>query len=398
MSIVKRKKIISTSLFLTIIFVSLSVSPAFTNSKNGMNLLLIGVMGISPIIIAYYVKFYRSDIWLILFLMSIVLFPLVTHPDTMRWSTVMYTIMYGLTFFAYKRLLYIGSFTIINYQKLLMYLIYAYFLVLIIQQFSVLTGLPIFSLSNYDPNNSWKLNSLTSEPSHSARILGLLMYCYIVVKELIEKRSYNFRLDFKNDKWIWLSFLWTMTTMGSGTAFLFIILVLLKFLNYRNILPVFAIFSVIIFFASLFEFHAYERTFNTFIAVLTFDADTIIEADHGAAFRIVPMMIVIGMIDLGTVNGWFGYGVDHVASFLSMYMPGLPYGMGGGGLAQLSMNYGFVSFILFLIFNFFSCFKKGDYLSVVFWFMLVFIQGINSQILWLAIILLLTNKYFSARS
>jgi hypothetical protein len=391
---VKRKEIISPLLFLIIIFVSFSVSPAFTNSKNGMNLLLIGVMGFSPIIIAYYMRFYRSDVWLILFIISLILFPLAVHPDTVRWSTIMYTAMYGLTFLAYKQLLYISKFTVVDYRKLLKYLIFSYFLVLIIQQFCVLTGLPIFSLSNYDLNNPWKLNSLTSEPSHSARILALLMYCHILAVELIKKRPYTFRLDFKDDKWVWLSFLWVMVTMGSGTAFLFIAIFLLKFIKFGNIFPLFITLGVIVFFVDMLDLTAYERTLNTFVATLSFDKDVIIEADHGAAFRIVPIMILAGMIDLSILNGWFGYGVDHVASFLSYYMPGLPDGQTGGGLLQVLIDYGFISFVLFLIFNFSNCFRKGDYLSVVFWITLAFMQSINSQILWLTIIALLTNKYF----
>jgi len=394
-STVKRKQILSSLLFLIIIFVSFSVSPAFTNSKNGMNLLLIGVMGLSPIIIAFYVKFYQSDKWLILFIITLILFPLAFHPDSIRWSTIMYTGMYGLTFLAYKKLLYISKFTVVDYHKLLKYLIYSYFFVLTIQQFCVLTGLPIFIVSNYDPNNPFKLNSLTSEPSHSARILALLMYCYIIATELIKKRSYNFRLDLKQDKWVWTCFLWVMSTMGSGTAFFFLVIVLLKFIRVKNILPLFIVIGVVVFLVNIFELSSYERTVNTFLATLTLDPDTIIEADHGAAFRIVPMIVLANMTDLSVLDGWFGYGVDHVASFLSFYMPGLPEGFTGGGLFQLLADYGFISFILFLIFNAAHCFRKGDYLSVVIWVTIGFMQSINSQILWVVIIALFTNKYFS---
>jgi hypothetical protein len=392
-----KKLKLTASFFLVIILVSLAVAPAIALDAYQRNLLLIGVMLISPIIIISYDKFYKSDIWLIFFMLSIVLLPLANHPESIRWSTVLYTLMFGLTYLAYKKLLNVGSFTIDHYKKLIKYLIYAYFIVLVIQQFCVLTGLPIFNVSNYHPEYPWKLNSLASEPSHSARIVALLMYCYIIVRELIEKRAYSLDLDFNDDRLIWLAFLWTMLTMGSATAFLFITMVLLKFIKFINLAPLFIIFIITIFLVDVIGITAFERTYKTVIATLTLDPAKIFEADGSAAFRIVPMIILADMVDLTTFDGWFGHGIDYVGSFLSSLIPGLPEGWTGGGLLQLWIDYGFIPFMLFMIFNFSNIMRKGDYLSIAFWFMLVFIQGINNQILWLTIVLLFTNKFFEEK-
>ena len=386
------------SFFLYLIIISMAIAPAFALGEDNRNLLLIGVMILSPMIILSSKRIKRSNVWLLLFMTSIILVPFVYQPASMRWSTVMYSIMFCLTFIAYVQLLYQDSFTVENYQKLLKYLIYAYFVVLLIQQFCVLTGLPIFNLSNYILSEPWKLNSLAGEPSHSARIVGLLMYCYITIKELIIKRNYNFYLDIKDDKWVWLAFLWTMVTMGSGTAFLFIIIVLLKFIRLHSLLPLFAISSLIIFFVNIMDISAFERTFKVFIATLTLDVDTIITADHSASQRIVPILIVAKMLDLTTLNGWFGHGIDYGSSFLSTMIPGVADNYTGGGLLLVSLEYGFITCVLFFIFSFSNSFKKGDYLSIVFWFMLVFMYGVNNQIVWLCIILLFTNKYFKRLS
>ena len=390
---VNRKMKPSTSLLLLIV-ISLSVTPAIALGEGNRNLFLIGVMALSPFIIVRYHRFYRSYIWLLLFMISIVLIPLIHQPTSMRWSTVMYTFMFGLTFIAYVQLLHQKTFTVENYLKLLKYLIYAYFVVLLIQQFCVLTGLPIFNLSNYNPANPWKLNSLAPEPSHSARIVALLMYSYISVKEVVVKKVHDIYLNTKEDKWIWISFLWTMVTMGSGTAFLFIAIVLLKFVQVKKILVLFTILGAIVFLTNIMGITSFERTYNVFMATITLDVPLILEADHSAAMRIVPMLILIEMFDFNTLNFWFGYGIDYVKSFISDSIPGVSEGFSGGGLVAFWTDYGFISFFMFFMFSFFNIFSKKYYLNSVFWFMLILLNSINSQILWLTMVLLFTNVFF----
>ena len=121
------------SSFLPIIIIALAVAPAFALGKCNRNLFLIGVMALSPLIVLKFKKFYWSEIWLLLFLFSIVIIPPVAHPESMRWSTVMYSWMFGLTVLAYKQLLTLHTFTVKNYIQPLKYLIYAYFIVLLIQ-------------------------------------------------------------------------------------------------------------------------------------------------------------------------------------------------------------------------------------------------------------------------
>lgn len=382
-------------LLLIIIIVSMSISPAFAIGSGGRNLLLIGLMGLSPLLIFFSVKkFYFKDSWLLLFMASLILCPLLFNPESMRWSTVMYAFMFCLTFIAYKQLLYENIFSIRHYNKLLMYLIYAYCLVLVIQQFSVLTGLPIFNLGNYDIDEPWKLNSLAAEPSHSARIVALLMYSYLTSKELVIKHKYKFKNNLKEDKWIWVAFFWVMVTMGSGTAFFFILIVLLKFISFRNLLPLIIIICIIILLASIIGDSSFDRTYKFFIATLTLNEEVIIEADHSASFRIVPVIVLAKMINITTIEGWFGAGVDNVSTFLYKYMPGGGDNITGGGLFAMAKEYGFVSFLFFISFSIIHSCSQKDHLSLIFWFMLVLLYGVNNQILWVCIILLFTNKYF----
>jgi len=386
-----------TSYLMTIIIISLAIAPAFALGEGNINLLLIAILGLSPMIILLYRRVYYIDILLVLFMLSILIFPLIFHPESMRWSTVLYSYMFTLTFIAYNKLLHKNFFSINNYVEVLKYLIYAYFIVLLIQQFCVLNGLPIFNESNYYPSAPWKLNSLSAEPSHSARIVALLMYVYITAKEIFQNKKYNFSREIKEDKWVWVSFLWTMLTMGSGTAFLFIAVVLLKFMRFKNIFFLSIIVITIVIGIEMLNVNTFKRTFDVLIATLTFDIDTIMKADHSASLRIVPMMIISQMVDLTTLNGWFGHGIDFTGTFLSTLIYGLPPGSSGGGMFQLWMEYGFLSFFLFVFFSLNAVYQKNEYLSLIFWFLLVFMYGVNNQMVWLAIILLYTNKYFYKR-
>jgi hypothetical protein len=209
-------------------------------------------------------------------MLSIIFSPLINHPETMRWSTVIYSCMFIISFITYKHLLYKDIFGIEDFEKLIRYLIYAYTLVLIIQQICVLLGLPIFNLSNYNPAEPWKLNSLTSEPSHSARIMGLLMFSFVLIKQIILDRKYSFSIDFKSDRIVWLAFFWTMLTMNSGTAFLFLLIIFSMFLSIRNLLGLIISFILVSFIVSIFNITAFDRTFKIIEAILTSDINKII--------------------------------------------------------------------------------------------------------------------------
>ena len=372
----------------------MAISPSFALGEGNRNLFLIGLMGISPIIILIFFKFDKLDFLLLLFLTTIIVFPYLLHPGTMRWSTGLYSIMFGLTFIAYKQLLRQNNFTFLKYYKILKFLIFAYFIVLLIQQFCVLTGLPVFNASNYSVGEPWKLNSLAAEPSHSGRVLGLLMYSFITIKEKLLNRSYDIKKDSRKDKWVWIAFIWTMLTMGSAAAFLFIALIFLKLVRFKNIISLFIIGIITVSLLNNIESTSFNRTLEIIVATLTLDETTIIKADHSASIRIAPVIILVKMLDLSYINGWFGHGVDYVSTFLSDNIPGVTEGTTGGGLFALFIEYGFISFVLFIIFSFKTVFNRNDYFNILFWFLLVVISGVNNQILWLCLILIFTNQYF----
>ncbi len=388
------KQKITVSLISAIIIL-LTTSPSFMLNGSSMNIFLIALMGVSPILILLYLKsFGKEDVLLILFLLSITFIPLANQPEAMRWSTVIYSWMFSLLFLTYRQLLLEDTFDINTFLKLLKYLIYAYAIVLVIQQICVVVGLPVFLASHYSVTEPWKLNSLAAEPSWSARSIGFLMFAYILTRKLNLKRYYNFKEDFNDDRMIWISFMWSMLTMNSATAFLFIFIVFGLFLKFRNIL--FILFLMIIATISLtyVDVTSFNRFFKLFTATLTLNPMEMIKADSSGSIRLVPMIVVFDIIGFTTINDWFGHGIDSVQKFINILYPGLPDGFSGGGMFFIWYEYGFISFLLFTIFSLISIMKKFAFNKIVIWLFLVFFYGVNSQIVWMCITILYTLKFF----
>ena len=387
--------------FLYLIVINMAICPSFLKWESSFNGLLLLLMCIMPIIVIFSLmrdfKLYRYEFLLLFFIVTVFIFPVLFHSESLRWSTIFYSAMYCITFMAYVRVLNKSGINILQYLKLIKFLIYAYFIVLLIQQFCVLTGLPVFLVNQYNPAEPWKLNSLSLEPSHTARFVPLFMYSFITIKEVILNRRYSLKEDFKTDKYIWIAFLYTMVTMGSGTAFLFIPIVLLKFIRGKDIVVLVALTLVLWFAMQQISPQTMKRTTDTFFATLTLDENKIIKADGSAALRIVPMMVVMKNIGLITFDNWFGHGIDSTKFILNkqMRIPGQLDDSVGGALFQLWYEYGFISFLLFILFSFLTCYKKGDFLSVVFWFFLVFMYGVNNQMVWMCVVLLYANKVFT---
>lgn len=379
--------------FLVLFLIAIATSPAFALDESNRNMLLVLVMGVSPFVILRYLEVDKIDLTLTILCGFNILSTLLFHPESVRWISMLFTVGYCLFFMAYNRLLRHAVLEIPDYMQILKFLIYAYTVVLLIQQFCVLVGLPVFMQGNVDVNQ-WKLNSLTSEPSHSVRFIALMMYSYLTMQMKIAPES-SFSTLFKGNKWLWAAFLWSMVTVNSGTAYLFLAIVLFKFVKIKYIFRLIPLVVVIIILGYLFGITAFERTANLAMATLTLNESAIFYADPSGSYRIIPMIACAKMIDLATIDGWFGHGVDYVAiqmSSFSKFFRG-----GGGGVLHQAVEYGFISFLIFTGFSFFMTFNKRDYLSILFWVFMCLNEGINMQLTWAAIVFLYTNKIMMKR-
>lgn len=380
-------------ILLFICITALCISPAFALGAGARNLLLITLMGISPIVLITYPVWGKIDTTFLILIITTISFPLLNHPETMRFSTALYSCMFFLFFMAINRLLHYSDTSIYNYSKILRAIIIAYFIVLLIQQFCVLTGLPIFNVSNYTTDTPWKLNSLMSEPEHSGRMMGLLMFSYLTIQDCIYSRKLTFLESWNSDKFVWIAFLWSMLTMVSAGAYLFLFLVILKFLNKRQLIPLVCIVTILIIVAASLEIKPFMRTYKLILSLFTFDIKEIYRTDQSGALRFVPSLICIERIDLSTMDGWFGSGIDYVQTFMSHVLPGIEKGYTGGGLFAYALEYGMINFLIFLLLSYKLCFDKNNKLvSILFWFLNVILVGINGQMAWSTICILYCNR------
>lgn len=384
-------------LYTILLIVVFAIAPQFALSDDNRNLMLIAVMATTPLVILIEGRLSASQVPLLLFMGLAIAIPLITHPSSFRWSTVLYSTMFCSAFIAYEQLLRKGALTPELFMTIVRWLLYAYVVILLIQQFCVLVGFPILNASNYSSENPWKLNSLAAEPSHTARIVALLMFTYTSVSELCRGRKYDLKADFRSDLLVWLGFLWTMVSIRSATAYVFIPIIFLKLMNRSNYFL--SLFLILIVFAVTLtlDITEYQRSIDLLIAVARFDPVGAMQADHSGSLRVVPMMILSTMVDVSSFDGLFGHGIDTVSDFMSAYVFGVQENYAGGGLLRVWYEYGFVLFLIYVAFTLGKLSPWRAPLHLVFWALLVFMVGVNNQITWLCMMLLWTLNYFRAR-
>jgi len=382
------------TIYLVLCLILLATSPAILLGDGNRNLALIAFMFISPLFLR--LRGFNFDLLLLLgFAFSIIIFPALIHRLETRWSTVLYSLMFCILFLSYHSLLWRGHLRIAVFLKVVRYLIIAYALTLFIQQLCVLFGLPILNVSNYDPGEPWKLNSLSAEPSHSARILGVLMLVYVVGKNIISRSDDVFAIRNKSDRVIWLCFLWSMLTMGSATAVIMIAIVLLSFFNRLSFKNYIVALLLLMFAIAIIPANLLGRVIDLSTAVLLIDYSAVLDADHSGGMRIAPMLVLTSYVELFSAKGLFGHGVDSVSSFLSNYIWGVDEGATGGGLLALWYEYGFIAFLFFVAFTMRATLALKSPANFIVWFLLIFLAGVNNQMVWLAIILFYTLRFYS---
>ena len=377
---------------INIMIILVAVSPAFALGDGNKNMLLIGAMCLSPYYFFHYpVIIPKVDIPLTLLCFMMITFPLIFHPETMRWSTVLYSCLFCMYFMAFARVLSVKEYTLSDFARLLKGLIYAYCIVLIIQQFCVLFKLPIFNVSNYSLREPWKLNSLMSEPSHSSRIIPILMYLFIICEEAILDEKISIKESFKKSKLVWLSFIWCVCTMGSATAFIFILIILAKFINIKKILSTIIMCSsvyIAMFYIS--DNKAVIRAKKIITATLTLDEDKIFKADGSGGSRVVPSIQAAKIVGITTESDLFGHGIDVDQKILKP-LPGFTKGQSGSFF--LWINYGIIVALIWWIFTLRICYISKNYVSILIWFLIPFSYGgFNNQIVWMTLIIIYTYK------
>lgn len=273
----------------------------------------VGVMALCPILMFIYrIPITRAMVLCAVYIIYVVL-TASFHPDTFRASTLIYLSMFLFMYVLFYSLVHTGAFTLQYFIKVVKYLIFAYGICLVLQQICFLIGirfLPLINLNNQFFLGINKLPSLAIEPSHSARILGVLFYAYLKCNEFRAGAKISIASIFSPEhRWVTIAFLWSMLTMGSGTAFICLGVLSLYFMKGFQFLYAIPIFVGVYFILNIFEVQQFQRAVVTAQATMTGDAQVVAEADGSAAVRIKPFLNTL-RLDITDPTSWYGGGCD----------------------------------------------------------------------------------------
>lgn len=356
-------------------------------SRVGVSWTKVAVMTISPFVLVRYLKITKAFVCALLYMSWIFLTAYVLHPLNFRASTVIYLSMFVITYVAFYNFVWVQKvFSLDYFIKLVRNLMYILTVVLIVQQVCIVIGIKYFPLINLSQilNRGIGANSLTYEPSTFARVMGILYYAYLKCNEYRSGVKLSLSSIFSAEhRWVTISFLWSMLTMGSGTAFICLGVLSLYFMRGFQFLYAIPIFVGVYFTLDFFEVKQFNRAVSAAQATMTGDAREVAATDGSASARIAPVLNTINM-DLSVAKTWFGEGCD----------TGLNYRHTNKRYMGEINDYGLIAYILGLIFVFF-CVIKPLSLATMMFFMGIGGGTGNIPYAWGILMLLTCVRYFS---
>lgn len=361
-------------------------------SREGVSYLKLAVSALCPfVLLIYSAKVSKMMIMFLIYYATIVISALL-HPDTLRWSTVFFLATFIVTYLAFYNLVVIEEvFSKKYFRKILEGLILAYTIVLIIQQCFIIIGIRTFPLINLVQflDRGIGANSLSYEPSSVAIILSFAMLSLIRIIELDYGRKLSFREIYTESKWPTVGFLWCMLSMGSGSAFIGLGILLCYFIRPRYYVSAILLIVIAYFAIMYIDFVPLQRARDSFLAFFTLDNKAVSEADGSAAARIIPMVNTLTKLDLTSFEGWFGHGVD--------------YGLSKGLFSDIVMvgniaDYGFFGFIILQTIVYMGMIRKIFSIETLLWLGLGMATLANVPINWGAMMMFTAVRYFQIKN
>ena len=296
------------------------------------------------------------------------------HLESFRWATILYLGMFCLSFAAYYQAVHCNLFTQTEFYDLLKKMIYAYFVVMLVQQaYSLLGGGRNLWLNYTGVEN--KPNMLALEVSHAARTLSAFLLCIFRLLEIEIGHKVSLNELWKRERVLVCIFLYCMLFMGSGTSMMCLLLLSLYFVSSKMVVILASFFVGICIANEYIEWTPLNRAM-AILSALTTDATNRVaigRADGSAAYRVVPLMNTLFRLNLFSLDTWMGKGCD--ASVNTDIFLGVRY------VSNL-LDYGFLSYLLsiFIVLKF--CVKKVFSLEVLFYVFLCLTNMSNVAWCW----------------
>lgn len=380
--------------------VLLSINPTCFEGENCMNLLLIAFLCISPAVLLIRgtrVLMPRIDVPLAIVILLVIFLPLIFFPETIRWTTQLFTAANCFFLMMYARLLRISHLSKEDFVKTLKWIVYAFWWLLIVQQLCVIIFDDYVFLGSliYNVDDRFKLNSWVAESSHLTVVLTVMMIIYALTQTTLHPQK-SFWEEVKANKWIWLSYAYCIFTTHNSSAFIAWIIPLLPYINRKNYYwaaGIVCIVFVVLFCSPLKNSWYVVRASDILVALPTLDDQKIINADLSGSARIVPSIWGFKAMDPTDARFYIGHGVDNIHHELPN-VPASTDGLSTAGIFNLGYTYGIFCQIALWVAIWICCFVKRKWATVI-----VFLMGVqlavdyNMQFVWMLMAFALTYKF-----
>lgn len=383
------RQIIDIRFLATLIIVTMCVF-FLPLEKTVISPIKVAVMGFSVIIFILKVPYVsKALIWGMLY-WAVCYFTALFH-ESMRFSTIGYLGLFVITAIVFYHLVYSGAFIITYFIQLLKVLIYAYAIMLVLQQLAMLVGVhtfPPINLVGQSFLSLTKLPSLTLEPSHSARLLTAMMLGYIRCIELINGRvklTVNNLFERKH-RWVTILFLWTMLTMGSGTAFIGLGILSFYFIRRHTAVYMIPLLFILFSVGQLLELKQMDRVVRVGQATLSGDVKAVQAEDGSASSRIIPVLNTL-TIDLTQKESWIGEGT-------SSYKKATTGWMRTTDKIAVVEQYGLIAFFISLIWVYSCMIRKFFSIETLLFLALWGMSLTNIYHIWGALLICMVVRYF----
>lgn len=353
----------------------------------------IAIMFLSPLIV---VKegIPQNERVLVLLIGALLFFSLI-HPSSFRLFSVVYSILFVVTYISYTKYFSKSNISALEFQTFVKGVIIAYAIVLAIQLFSHLVGIPTLNAS-YNTGESLKYNSLAFEASQIGPVITVLMYAYIKIEEITLGKRLKFKELFcdKHKKTV-IMYAFASIFSFSVTCYLALFVLGLYFVKVRYIISgaLILIVTLVVFFSLGTE--TGDRLLALIEVIPSLDVRTIYEADPSASARIAPPLIFFKELDLLSINSWVGYGCDYGSSHIWHILiddDSSDENMAVIGIFGFIYDYGIIAFIIFLKFIHSLCkFKSYAFFLYLTCF---FTAGFNWASTWLFFMVIYSLNHF----
>jgi len=262
------------------------------------------------------------------------------------------------------------------------------------QQCALIIGirnLPIINLTQF-LDRGIGANGLSGEPSSAARIMSVLFLSMLRLYEIKYGRPLTIKELYLEAKWPLLGFLWSMTTMGSGTAFIALGLLSFYFIRPQYLFSIVPLLIVLYIAIPYINWPPLQRAHSIVEATMTMETETVIDTDGSAASRVVPLINTITKLNVFDIDTWFGHGIDYTKN-----MGGYLNKVRGSRIGGIQ-EYGLLSFIVMQLFVLYCCIYKFKSIETLFWIFLFSATFANVAYVWGAMMIFTVVRYFQVQN